>query len=379
MKRSFVILMCLFLLCACEKQPQIDRIMENGVEVVLNHVQPYVIGQNSGISVRNQAFSIDTEKEEILKLGLTDIETFDVDPDGNIFIIQWQSKEHFIFKFSPEGRFVKSFVRFGQGPGELEYGGRILITPQNEILAKDPSKRKFALYDRDGHFIKDIRQEKNYSPVPLRNGKYFVFWGEGDPEWRKQFVGLADSDFKDVNVLDAFQYPNAMNVKCPVNRHMLLYAVAQDNIYIGNTERGYEIRVFDLEGRLLRKIRKEYKPVRVVEDIRTAYFKMFPEDDPVKNNFYFTDEWPPFRGLYADDQGRLFALTYEPGLKTGEFMYDIFDSEGIFAGRLSLGNMKNLARQDSYKIDVRNRRLYGLREKDTGYKELAVFDIAREP
>lgn len=378
MKTSAVICLSLLVLCACQRQPQIDRVTENGIEVVLNHLQPYDIGRNFGISLLDPAFSIDTEKEGSLKIGLTDIETFDVDPEGNIYVIQWQSKDHFIFKFSPEGRFIKSFARLGQGPGELEYGGRVLVTPQNEILAKDPSKRKFPLYDREGRFIKDIHLEKNYSPVPLRNGQYLVFWGEDIPQLRKQYVGLADSEFKDVKVLEAFQYPNAMNAKCPVNRDMMIYEVSQDRIFIGNTKNGYEIRVHDLDGRVLRKIRKEYEPVPVTEDIKTAYFKLFPEDDPLKANFYFTDFWPPFRGLYADDAGRLWVLTYETGLKPGEFMYDIFNPEGLFIGRASFANMRNLCRPFSFRIKIREGRLYSLQEKDNGYKELAVRQIVRQ-
>jgi len=348
------------------------------VEVIINHVEPYKIKGESGTPVLERAFSIDTEKEEVLKTGLTDIETFDVDPEGNIFIIQWHSKENFLFKFSSKGQFLKSFLRFGQGPGELEYGGMVLINPENEVMAKDPSKTKFVVYDREGRFLREARLEKTYSLVPLRNGKYLAFWGEDTPEWRKQFVGLCNSEFKDVKMLDTFQYPNAMNVKSPVNRDLLIYRASGDKIYIGNTARGYEIRVYDLEGNLLRKIRKNFKAVAVSEQVKKAYFEPLPKGDPLTDNFFFTEHWPPFRGLYTDDRGRLFVLTYEAGLKSGEFMYDIFNASGAFIGRMSLPNMKNLCRPYSFTVRWIKNHLYAVQEKDSGYKELVVYNVRWE-
>jgi hypothetical protein len=376
MKKFLAVNIVVLSIClCCQRQKQIERTKDAGVEVIINHIEPYKIKGELGTPVLERIFSIDTEKEEMLKCGLTDIETFDVDPEGNIFIIQWQSKDNFVFKFSPEGHFLKSFVRFGQGPGELEYGGTILINPENEIMAKDPSKKKFLIYDREGRFLRETRLEKTYSLVPLRNGKYLVFWGENTLEWRKQFVGLCHSEFEDVKVLDTFQYPNALNVKSPVNRDMMIYRVSGDNIFIGNTAKRYEIHVYDLDGNLLRKIRKNFKPVAVSEEVKKAYFELLPKGDPITENFYFTEHWPPFRGLYADDKGRLFALTYEAGQKPGEFMYDIFNSEGTFIGRMSLANMKNLCRPDSFTVRAIKNHLYAIQEKDSGYKELVVYKM----
>ncbi len=376
MKKLLSVITVLLSIClCCQRQQQIEKTTEDGVEVVINHIEPYQIKGESGIPVLERAFSIDTEKEDLLKSGLTDIETFDVDTEGNIFIIQWQSKENFIFKFSPEGRFLKSFIRFGQGPGELEYGGMVLINPENEVMAKDPSKKKFLVYDREGRFLRETGLEKTYSPVPLKNGKYLVFWGEDTPEWRKQFVGVSGSEFKDVKVLEAFQYPNVMNVRSPVNRDMLIYRSSGEKIYIGNTAKGYEIQAYDSDGNLLRKIRKDYKAAAVAEEVKKAYLDLLPKGDPISENFYFAEHWPPFRGLYTGDNGRLFVLTYEAGLNPGEFMYDIFNPDGIFIGRMSLPNMKNLCRPYSFTVRCIKNRFYAIQEKDSGYKELVVYNM----
>lgn len=346
--------------------------MEDGVEVIINHLEPYKIKGEHGTLHLNGEFSIDTEKEDMLKIGLVDIETFDVDQEGNIFVIRWRSDENYIFKFDSTGNFMKSFLRFGQGPGEIEWGGTVLINPQGEIIAKDPSKEKFLVYDRDGNFLRETHMKKIYSPIPLKNGRYFIRWLEDTLEFRKQYVGICNSKFEDIKMLDTFQYPNLMFVKSSVNRDRLVYEASKERIYIGNTERGYEIRVYNLEGNLLQKIRKEYKQIEVSEDYKRAYFERIPEGDPLRDNLYFTKNWPSFRYLFTDDEQRLFVLTHEEGINPGEYMYDIFNSEGAFIGRMSLANNRQLHRE-SFTVRAKKNLLYYLQEKESGYKELVVY------
>ncbi len=368
-----VLIFSLFLYCF-PKQEKIEKIMEDGVEVVLNHTEPYKVKGEPVTLTIEEEFSIDTEKEKMLDIGLTGIETFDTDSEGNIYVIQWQARENFIFKFDKEGNYLVSFCKKGQGPGEIEYGGNVLVNPKGEIIAKDPSKRKFALYDRKGNFLNETQMKKVNRMLPLENGKYFVFWIEDTPELRKRWVGVSNSEFENINELDFFQFPNPINVKSPVNRDRLVYAVSKDRIYIGNSERGYEIQVYDLDGSLLQKIRKEYDPVEVSEDYKKSYFERFPEGYPLLDKLYFTKNWPAFRELFNDDEGRLFVLTHEEGINPGEYIYDIFNSEGVFVGRMSLWNYREL-HAPAFSIKAKKNHLYCLREKESGYRELVVYKM----
>ena len=379
MKKFIPIIAIILLFCFCtSRYDKVEKHTEDGVEVVVNHLEPYRLkGESSALNLEEE-FVIDTEKDEMLEIGLIGIETFDVDDEGNIFLIQWDSRENYIYKFDSKGNFKTSFCRRGQGPGEIEWGSLVLINPEGEVMAKDISKQKFLVYDREGNFLREIHLGSFFHMlVPLMNGQYFIFWGEDTPEFRKQFVGLCNSKFEDVRKLDTFQYPNVMFVKSPVNRDRLEYTVSKDRIYIGNTERGFEIHVYDLEGRLLRKIRKEYMPVKVSEEYKKAYFDRFPEGDPLIANLYFKENWPAFRNLFTDEEGGLFVLTFEEGLDPGEFMYDIFNSEGAFVGRINLEN-QSMLHGSAFDAKAKNDRLYCLREKESGYKELVVYRMKWE-
>jgi len=66
--RKLIILTLVFFLSVCcvQKSPEIDRIIEDGVEVVLNHIKPYRIkGQSSTFSLE-KAFSSDTERTDLV-------------------------------------------------------------------------------------------------------------------------------------------------------------------------------------------------------------------------------------------------------------------------------------------------------------------------
>jgi len=375
MKKIIYLSLILSVLLSCvHKQEKVDKTIEDGVKVVLNHIEPYQIPGEPTTFDLEEIFTIDTEKEKMLDIGLTGIETFDTDPEGNIYVIQWQARENFIFKFDKEGNYLVSFCKKGQGPGEIEYGGNVLVNPKGEIIAKDPSKRKFALYDRKGNFLNETQMKKVNSMVPLENGEYFVFWIEDTPELRKRWVGVSNSEFENIKELDFFQFPNPFNVKSPINRDRLVYAVSKDRIYIGNSERGYEIQVYDLDGNLMQKIQKEYEPVEVLENYKKSYFERFPEGYPLLDKLYFAKNWPAFRNIFADDEGRLFVLTHEEGINPGEYMYDIFNSEGVFVGRTSLWNYREL-HAPAFTIKAKKNHLYCLREKKSGYRELVVYGM----
>ena len=115
--------------------------------------------------------------------------------------------------------------------------------------------------------------------------------------------------------------------------------------------------------------------VEVSEEFKIAYFGRFSKGHPLRDNCYFTKNWPPFRYLFTDDEGRIFVLTYEEGVNSREYMNDIFNSEGVLIGRVSLGNV---GRSYPLTVRVKKNRLYCLREKESGYKELVVYKMKWE-
>jgi hypothetical protein len=367
--------------------------MEDGLEVVINHLEPYAIkGESSSFALEN-VFSIDTENEEMAEIGLVEMSDFNIDSNGNIYIMLRQTSGNFIYKFDNRGKFITSFCRHGQGPGEAEWGGDILIDEYDRVIAKDMTKQKFFIFNPDGTLARETKIGKNYSLIEyLNEGKYFIFWQEIEMESQnfQNHFGIANGTFEEIKEFYSFERPDQLNAEryTPVTRGFVLTA-SQKNIFIANyqTPDSYELLVYDVEGNLVRKIRKEYSPVDISDEykrISKKRLEQFALGQHLAKRLYFPPHWPPNRFMFTDDWGRLFVMTYEKGEDERKYMYDIFSAEGIFIGRMSLGNIQ--ARyvgnerfyDDPKKVLTRKDHLYCIQEKESGFIELVVYQIRWE-
>ena len=210
MRKTIRLALVILVLAGCRSgQQKIERTTDEGVEVVLNHLEPYVIKGIPSRLILEKEFSIDTENEETVKIGLTEMETFDVDSEGYIYIMRWQSNENYVFKYDSAGNFVTSFLRRGQGPGELEWGGTVMIDHEGNVLAKDPSKPRYAVYNRDGGFVKEVLLKKPAELIaPLSNGQYFWWQQIQEPEMVRNLLGVSDSSFESFREIYREDTPN---------------------------------------------------------------------------------------------------------------------------------------------------------------------------
>lgn len=383
MKKTFCLLLCLAFFLVCEpKLKKVERIVEDGVEVVINYLEPYKIKGEPTNLILEEEFSIDTEKKEIAEMGLTDISPFTVDSEGNIYLANIRG-EIILFKFDRNGTFIGSFIKKGQGPGELQWISCLEINSNGQIELTDPRSKKLVIFNPGGNLIQEIRIDSKLLRVAsLASGCYLVYsdLGYGKSEYLHQhFLALYNSNFEKIKELDVLNVPNAqIGKRQKGTRYAFVWSVSNENIYVGNSERGYEIWVYDLKGKLWRKIRKEYRHLKVPQELQKTYSK--PYKRPWFKNIYFPKHMPPFQYLFSDDDGQLFVMTYDKDKKSKKYIFDIFNSDGLFVGRISLGNYEILDGELLLPTDViaKNNRLYCLKEKESGYKELKVYKMKWE-
>jgi outer membrane protein assembly factor BamB len=387
MKKALGLLFVLALICSCAPKSEVpDKVMEDGVEVVLNRLEPYAIKGEPSTFTLAKEFSIDTEDDAVAELGLTDIGVyFDADSAGNIYVSSFKNADGMIFQFDRDGRFVRSFVRKGQGPGELRgqnYLSLYITADRDGHLAVSDFGNKLAVFDRDGQLIEERKiPSSTINNTPLANGNYLSYIRVMDA--RSEFINqnpltLLDGRLEEIKELDKQIVPNPIvGKRLKGTYHILSWSVANGKIFSGFQERGYEIFVYDLDGNLVRKIKKESKPVPVPEEHKKIFMEQFSGSifDDIRSKIYFPDAMPPFHGIFTDDEGRLFVMTYETGDNPGEYLYDIFNPEGICVGRTSL---KVLHDESGVCAKMKNGRFYCLNEKESGYKELAVSKVVWE-
>ena len=387
MKQTACLCLVLIIFSSCApKSEEPERIIEDGAEVVLNRLEPYTIKGEPATFTLQQEFTIDTENDAIAELGLTDLGLyFDVDSGGNLYLAGYENTGGMIFKFDRDGNFTHSFCRKGQGPGELlgrNYLSLYLTVDRNGDIAVSDYGNKLAVFGAEGKLINENRiDSRTICTTPLDNGNFLSFISVMDA--RSDFLNqnpltLLDGQFEEIKELDKQMVPNPIiGKKLKATYHVLSWSLSEGKIFTGFQERGYEIYVYDLDGNLQKKIKKDHKPVPVPEDYKTTFMEPFniPIFDDIRDKFYFPDAMPPFHAFLADEKGRLFVMTYEEGENPGEYMYDIFNPDGVCVGRKSL---KVHHDESGVYAKFKNGRLYRLNEKNSGYKELVVSKVVWE-
>jgi hypothetical protein len=371
-----IICLCLlpvFLLSCGRQEERAEILSEDGIEVVVNHLEPYQIGsEESGMRLAED-FVIDLGNPSISNLGLYGLDSFAVNGAGEIFLLQQRTEADHLYKFGGDGRFLLSFARNGQGPGELSQPTYITVSPDGKVLVCDPINAKVALYKSDGSLDGEITFQANIPLVhPLENG-LFVLFGRLRPEQQGRFLKyrleLCGQDLQLLKLLDEFQIENfAVTRRIRGTQPGIGLAFGGKRIFIGNEARGYEIWVYDQEGNLIRKIRKKFQPLPVTEAIKEKALARANEYS--RPLLFFPENLPPFRALFADEDGRLFSLTFEPAESPGQYVIDVFNPDGVFTGRLSADISTSLG--TPLAALARDGRLYYIREKTDGFKQLVV-------
>ncbi len=371
---GIICLLCLMTSCG-PKQADVEKVLEDGVEVIQNHLEPYSIKGESALVALEEILKIDFERPEFAEFGFREPDYVDADSEGNIYVVdRRRTSDYFIAKFDESGNFIKDLGRKGQGPGEIQSILFIKINSQDQILISDRGNRKILVLDIDGELVNEMKLEPQwFKAIPLDNGNYLVESREWDGTSGGLKLAVFDSGLNHINDLDFFRLPHQNHEgKNPYTIFTFYWRIRNGKVYAGNEQRNYEILVYDLNGTLLRKIRKEYTRVPYPEDYRNATLEI-AKNNPSVGTLDFT---PPFNSFFIDDDDLLFVMTYENGEAKEEYVHDIFNSEGIFVGRARLGLSYPVTRSLlPRRVIVKNSHYYRLRYKESGHVEVIVYKM----
>lgn len=386
-KFTFIALASLFLAACSSRIEGPKRIVENGIEVVVNDTKPYPVkGESRALSLREE-FQIDTEGDAMSAAGLSDVAAVDADSRGRIYVFQpAKGRDLLVFQFDDRGKLLKSFGRIGQGPGEIQSPYYLRMTAKDEIPIFDRGANRLLFFDTDGRLTGSKNLPPGLNLVPqmgvylLENGNILAFYLSlrEDQKIRKIVAGLFGPDFRKVRDLleyDAFKEPEEYEnifLEKPV------IGVSKTAIYIGWGKAGNDIAVYDLGGLLKHKIRVPFTPVKVSLGSRTELLARAPQGHPIRR-LKIPGLFPPFLSLFSDDLGRLYVARFETETGTGANLCDVISVDGVRILRAGLGYndlSRYLMEPRSYDVVLKNDRCYCVREKPSGFKEIVVYTMS---
>ena len=314
--------------------------IEDGIPVVYNPKEP---------SPPPNTLSHLTLKED-LKLGgestsqeypFSYISFMDVDDDENIIILD--NEEACIKIFDKNGKRASQFGRRGEGPGEIQYPSSLTVVGTNKIGVIDPRNHRFTCFAPDGTCLKEINLEKYWRIERVKSDNRGYIYGNfyTYTEAEKEVTLVVelikfDGDFKPVMTIASFEHTRKLR-EIDMTDTRFGYALREDNSLVWGVNTEYVLHVVDLDGQIVRKIVKDYHPMKITkEERKIIYYNRFGDRQlPSEYSLNYPKHYPPFRYVICDSEGRIYVRTYK---KTGqrEDVYDVFDAEGRYISRFTL-------------------------------------------
>ncbi len=362
---TLVLFLALFILSPASAEKTQAKAVDE-VQVIKNPKKPAPPKGALVKMILEEDFTIgEGESEEEMFSEITSVA---VDYDSNVYILD--RKEKTVKIFDSAGKFVKKFGKQGQGPGEMNMPIFIQITPDNELVVEDALNRKLMFFSSGGEFLKSISTAKAAGLAAILIDSKGNLIGQAVVPAEKKIIREVKKYDKDLNPLftiDTLDFTNLIEGKINPYRLASFYILGrEDNIIYGNAE-DYEIKIFSPEGKLIKRILKNYDPVTITKKDQEEFMERLPaEAAMIKDRIEFPKSFPAYQSFSRDDQGRLFVRTFEKGKKEREYYFDVFDAEGMYIAKIPLD------------VDPRiwkGKKLYAVKESEDGFQILRCFSI----
>jgi hypothetical protein len=324
---------------------------ENGVTIVKNPSEPL-----------NPELKIVFEEE--LTIGVEEGDEnymfgnqifLNTDDDGNIYVTD-QNRGN-VKKYDSIGNFLQSIGRKGQGPGEFQGMSVARFTSEGNIYLNDIKTQRLSFFNKEGNYLKGVKFPTRFERVEINSKGFYIARSVDNVELGKgkkwdYFYGLFDEGFNSVSeFLRLPQEADGKGKKADSAAQVLANFLSEtafqpnvnyvldknDLIYFGYPE-DYEIKVYSSEGKLIKIIQRDYKPVEIRERNKD-YFKnsqgeLFMAKIPPneEKNVFELVEYPKYLPAYESfvlmENGWIFVIV--DSVRDGSALVDIFSKDGEY-------------------------------------------------
>ncbi len=324
---------------------------KDGIKQIMNPAESRAKAETVELE---ELWRVGGDDDEVLFGVITDIIA---DEDGNFYLLDAQLNE--IQVYAPDGEYLRTIGRAGEGPGEFRGAFNLLLLPSGNIGVLQAFPSKIVGLTPDGEpadaFTLPTTEDAGFKVLFMAKNAgddLAVVYGFNQP---------SEAGFTQVGVLSLFDsaagnerrlhsQKSGMDAANPViaevewDAFRNRWAAGPDGRVYSAVEFGeYSINVWNPDGKVAHVIRREYPSHgRTDEHKETVLdiFKGFTRQIPIPNIKYeIEDTWNPVVSLNVRDDGTLWVLTSTGNIDQPEGVvgrYDVFDKGGNFARRVTL-------------------------------------------
>ncbi len=356
----FVLIILIGITCGQQKTEWQGSIEEvDGVLVVKNPKEP-LYGEDAFILEEELTIGEVEGREEYM---FQQIYNLAVSDDDDIYVLDYKA-EH-VKVFDKDGQYLRTIGRPGQGPGELFLARILIYTTRDELAIQNINNISY--YSPEGEYLRSTALTKDrISTVDIDSvGNIFGFSIAGDKgvyELKKY-----DPELNELFSLGTSPLPSAETQKTGKRNAFFTLLrwdiINGDQVVTGYPEEGYLLKVFDVEGKLIRKIEKDYSPLEITKENFEAVKEDYPPE--LSQGLYAPKHYPPFRTLRSDDEGRIWVTTSKKTADGDKNYYDVFDAEGKYILEVALKASPRIF----------NNKMYAIEEDEDGYQYIKRYKI----
>lgn len=328
------------------------------------------------------------------------------DDEGNFYVSDPDNNR--IQKYNHQGKYLLTIGREGQGPGEFRGLSIPRFDKDNSLYITDGSNRRISFFDRNGNYLKQIRMQERHNNLYI-NSKGLILATKSSQSEEGNIMksittyGLFDDEFnlvqelyKDEIEISRLAGPDESSiakfltqaVSLLAFRPMTRYTLADnDFIYLGYPDK-YEINVYSPEGKMVRKITRDYDFLPVSKKDEEYFIEVVSNSPDFLSNPIITEDMkkkifqqlkfpkykPAYQALALMENGWL-AVIIE-SIDDEYTLFDIFDQEGRYIAHFQSAEITLPADGLVFEFQFffKNGKAYAVTEEE-GYKFVKRYSI----
>jgi len=344
---------------SAEKKPEWKgKIFKEGeVTVIQNPKEPFY--KDPALTLKED-WSVGGANAEA-NASFTEARTLAIDEAGNVFVLD--STECVVKAFDRNGKYVVTFGRKGQGPGELQYPRNICFNPTTKELVIDGPSSNLSFFSTQGTFLRSLPLKSSMS-LRMRidsHGNYFYEDFTLDPANSIYFTNKCGPDLK--FIARVAQSPaGKLGTSVDPFRAVNYWQIDKDDNLVYGYPVDYEICFYSPANKIIKKIKREYVPVEVTDAEKKEESKDVPPQIKLDPSKYHS----AFHRFILSDQGHILVQSWEKAPGGVGYYFDVFDAQGRYISKIPL-------KKDP--IVWKNGKLYSIEEDDEGYKVVKKYSV----